>query len=169
MAYAIGQIVRLTKDIIEDACGEHPALLLGTKGDLCKIAIRGVSKPAFAFAVDRLKGGSFAVKEDEIQDAPANIWLFSNDDDYWLTRETDPAKVLAEYLECFGPMDPSEIGCTTPKGKPADVPCMLSADRLALCTFTNEDGTKEPFAVATAKQVAMPDTVLPYLFASANF
>ncbi|WP_137923908.1 hypothetical protein [Cupriavidus sp. 2SB] len=168
MAYALGQIVRLTRDIIEDACGEHPSLLLGAKGDLCKITIRGTTKPAFDFVVDRIKGGSFAVRAVEIEDAPANIWLFSYGDDYWLTRETDPAKVLAEYLECFGPMDPSEVGCATMDGEPAAVPCILPPDKLALCTFTNEDGTKEPFIEAIAKQLAMPDTVLPYLFASAN-
>lgn len=123
MAYALGQIVRLTRDIIEDACGEHPSLLLGGKGDLCKI-LRPSVTPEFSFVVEGRRGNEFAVKAAEIEDAPANIWLFSYGDDYWLTRETDPAKVLAEYLECFGPMDPSEVGCETSDGEPAAVPCI---------------------------------------------
>lgn len=95
--------------------------------------------------------------------SPAQIWLFCDGDDHWLTRTQHAEDVLAEYMEHFG-VTREDAGFYE-----GEAPRPMTDDELDRYTFTKEDGTAMSFREAMEEQLAMPDTVAPYLFATANY
>ncbi len=69
--FHVGQQVVLAQDIVEQACGEHPALLLGRAGLLVTIERASAGFDWYVIPSDGGRSDGFAVTDSEITEVPA--------------------------------------------------------------------------------------------------